>query len=245
MFQYITQNWQDLVNRVARECINNGRPADAVKIIGVSKFQPPEAVAAAIKAGLRNIGENRVQEAISKRPIVETLLKDTGIDPGIDPSDITWHFVGRLQSNKAAKAVMLFDVIQSIDSFDIAMRVDKVCQTLGKNIDIMIEVNTSSETTKAGVAPELTFDLVKKILELENLKLIGLMTIGPLTEDENTIMEAFKLLRDLRDEMEAKFVIKHKPLELSMGMSGDYPLAIRCGATQIRVGTALFGPRRY
>lgn len=237
----IAENWRNLMQQVAAATLCSGRPAKAIKIIGVSKFQSAEAIAAAIRAGLRDIGENRVQEAAAKRPEVDALLADFGIDSSL----VRWHFVGRLQSNKAAKAAALFDVIQSVDSLDLANRLERACQTLNKQLAILIEVNTSGEATKGGVSPEMTLALRRQITQFRHLNFRGLMSIGPLTDDETCIRQAFDVLRNLRAEIERILPAPDGRLELSMGMSGDFPIAIECGATMVRIGTALFGARNY
>ena len=175
-------------------------------------------------------GENRVQEAEAKRKIYGT-------------SRIPWRLIGHLQANKARKAVELFDAIDSIDSPELAERVDRIAGELGKVIPVLLEVNTSGEANKSGVAPENFTRLLDAITPLANLRLEGLMTVGPITDSEREIRKAFAELRELAEKARALTGLS-LPV-LSMGMSGDFELAIQEGSTMVRIGTLLFGAREY
>jgi len=228
-----------VLNGIERAAAAAGRNAAEITLVGVSKFHPAEAVVEMAMAGLRDFGENRVQEAAGKKVEVVGRLGDLGVDAGM----LRWHLVGHLQSNKAAKAAEIFDVIQTVDSVELVKRLGDAAGGLGKRVDCLVQVNTSGETTKSGVELHQGIFLAEAIVAEPALRFKGLMTIGPLTDDMGLVREAFQLLRDLRDEMQ-----RNQPawgrLELSMGMTDDYPLAIACGATMIRIGTALFGSRR-
>ncbi len=200
-----------------------------INIIAVSKTKPVEAIEQAISAGQLVFGENKIQEAVEKIPQIS--------HPGLQ-----WHFIGHLQRNKVKKAVELFDVIQSVDKYDTAQEISKRCTAIDKLMPIFLQVNTTDEDQKSGVSPENLEKLVEEVKELTNIKIIGLMTIGLFTDDEDEVRKSFRLLRTLKDEMNQKY----PSLEihyLSMGMSGDYEIAIQEGATHIRVGTSIFGVR--
>ncbi|MCX7881951.1 MAG: YggS family pyridoxal phosphate-dependent enzyme [Brevinematales bacterium] len=197
----------------------------SVTIIAVTKTFGPEVVREALEVGISHIGENRVQEAEEKFSQLQGF-------------HFTRHLVGHLQSNKINKALHCFDVIQSVESLALAEGISK---RLEKELPIFIEVNTSGEPSKYGISPDMALELIARIKELPHLSLRGLMTVGPLTDDEKRIRKAFSLLRHLRDEAQRWF---DYPLELSMGMSDDYLLAIEEGSTMIRLGRALFGSRQ-
>lgn len=180
------------------------------------------------EAGQRLFGENRIQEAFEKIPTLRG-------------KEVTWHFIGHLQSNKTRAAAELFDVIQTVHSPKLARRLNLHCQELGKSIDVMIQVNQAEEPQKSGVKVENLAPLISVIDELPNLNLVGLMTIPPFFEDQEKSRPYFRQLRQLRDQinLERKTCLQH----LSMGMSGDFRVAIEEGATMLRLGTVIFGPR--
>jgi pyridoxal phosphate enzyme (YggS family) len=197
-----------------------------VKIVAVTKTHGPEAVRAALAAGLRDIGENRVQEALRKQ---EDL---TGVP-------VHWHLIGTLQRNKARHAAGRFSLIHSVDRLDLAGELDRRAAP-GTVQRLLIQVNCSAEPQKGGVEPAHLSELLDQLWSLEKIQVDGLMTMSALTEDRAQQRQAFRLLRDSRDEMERS---GHRLPELSMGMSGDYPIAVEEGATMIRLGTVLFGER--
>jgi len=203
--------------------------SNEIHLIAVSKQKPINDILEAISAGQLDFGENRIQEAQDKIPV-------------INHPNLKWHFIGHLQKNKAKLAVELFDVIHSIDKYDTAKEISKHCSTLNKSMQIFIQVNTTQEEQKSGVSPSNLEKLIEEIISLKHLEIIGLMTISLFTEDTNKIRGSFKLLHTLKDSMKAKFPFI--PLNyLSMGMSGDYEIAIQEGATHIRLGTSIFGSR--
>ena len=175
-------------------------------------------------------GENRVQEGEAKRKVY-------------GPSRISWRLIGHLQANKARKAVELFDAIDSIDSIELAQRVDRIAGEMGKIMPVLIEVNTSGEASKSGISPEKFTELVDAVIPLQNLRLDGLMTVGPITDSESKIRRAFASLRELAEDAREKSGLS-LPV-LSMGMSGDFEAAILEGSTMVRIGTLLFGARDY
>ncbi len=204
---------------------------DKISFAAVSKTRTVEEMKEAEKISWVDFfGENRVQEAESKRKIYGT-------------SKISWRLIGHLQANKARKAVELFDYIDSVDSSDLALRLNRIAGETGKVIPVLIEVNTSGEASKSGISPENFNSLVDIVVKQENLRLDGLMTVGPITEDEREIRSAFANLRTLSENAREKTGLT-LPV-LSMGMSGDFESAILEGSTLIRIGTLLFGPRNY
>jgi PLP dependent protein len=197
-----------------------------VRIVAVTKTHGPEVVREAFAAGLRDVGENRVQEALPKQ---EALL-DVPVE---------WHLVGTLQRNKARHAAGRFALIHSVDRADLAMELDRR-MTAGGQQRVLIQVNCSGEPQKGGVAPESLPDLLDQVRKLERLQVLGLMTMSALTEDQQEQRRAFRQLRELRESAERQ---GHQLRELSMGMSSDFPIAVEEGATMVRLGTILFGER--
>lgn len=198
-----------------------------VRIVAVTKTHGPEAVRAALAAGLRDIGENRVQEALQKQEALRDLLVD-------------WHLVGTLQRNKARHAAGRFALIHSIDRADLAVELDRRVPA-GTRQQVLVQVNCSAEPQKGGVARQSLPALLDQLWALERIEVLGLMTMSALTADSAEQRRAFRLLRELRDAAERD---GHRLAELSMGMSGDYPIAVEEGATMIRLGTVLFGERK-
>jgi pyridoxal phosphate enzyme (YggS family) len=225
----IAHNLRQVTQRIAEACAETGRKPDDITILAVTKGHSAGTVQAAVRAGLTNIGENRVQEADEKISELGKIAR--------------WHMIGHLQTNKVKKAVELFDVIQSIDSLRVAEEINKRAGEAGKLIECYIEINSSGEEQKTGVDPSETLQLITQVRSLSNIKLSGLMTVGPLTESEESIRKSFVLCRGLfkkgRDTVGEQFA------NLSMGMSSDFELAIAEGSTMIRVGTAIFGARNH
>lgn len=228
MKQHISDNLIQLRGQIADACEEYDRDVDDVTIVGVSKTQPARAISRVVAAGIHNIGESRIQEA-------EPKIREVG-------NIARFHMIGHLQTNKVRKAVELFDVIQSVDSWKLAEEIDKRAAEIDRVIECYIEVNCSGEEQKDGVAPGETIALIKRVKELEHINLTGLMTLAPLTDDEDRIREAFRICHDLYKE--GRDIVGQDFDTLSMGMSGDFALAIAEGSTMIRVGTAIFGPRQ-
>ncbi|HIE04309.1 MAG TPA: YggS family pyridoxal phosphate-dependent enzyme [Candidatus Latescibacteria bacterium] len=221
----IAENLRRVQERMAEAALRVGRSPEDVVLVAATKGRTPEEIEEAIRVGVEAVGENRVQEAEAKFPYIRLPFRK--------------HMIGHLQRNKVKKALKLFDVIQSVDSFRLGEEISK--RALHRTVEVLVEVNTSGEETKFGVSPEGTVDLVGRLLELEGIFVSGLMTIGPLTEDEGEVRRAFSLLRELRERAERELGV-HLPV-LSMGMSGDFEVAIEEGSTMVRIGTAIFGPR--
>jgi pyridoxal phosphate enzyme (YggS family) len=227
MWNFVADNISELKARIARAAEKSGRRADRITIVAVSKTFPEDAIRAAVKAGITDIGENRIQEA-------EPKIKNLG-------KIARWHMIGHLQSNKVKRALKIFDTIQSIDSFRLAEMIDTDDEIHVRTISCLIEVNSSGEKSKFGVAPAPAIDLIKKISFLQNIKLRGLMTIGPMTDDTARLRAAFRATRELFER--GKEIAGDDFNILSMGMSADFEIAIEEGANMVRLGTAIFGRR--
>ena len=218
-------------DRIAAAANKSGRRPDDITVIAISKTHPAEAIHAAFQAGLRHFGENRVQEWEGKYAAVQNL-------------EATWHLVGHLQSNKAARAVKIFHAIDSVDDLALAQRLDRARAELasGSKLRVLLEVRLAPESTKSGAAPEDLQFLAQQIVQLLNLDLAGLMCIPPFLDNPDEVRPYFRRLRELRDSL-TKPLGRKLPV-LSMGMSHDYEVAIEEGATEVRIGTAIFGPRQ-
>ncbi len=213
--------------RIAAACARAGRDPDAVRLVAVSKTHPPESVAAAAAAGLTIFGENKVQEAAAKIPLC--------------PGHLEWHLVGHLQSNKVRHAVRLFQTIHSVDSADLLERLDRIAEEEGRRLRALFEVNVSGESSKFGLKPEQLTAVLSAAGACRRIEPVGLMTIPPASEDPERARGFFRALRELRDRARAESGFELP--ELSMGMSQDFEIAIEEGATYVRVGTDIFGPR--
>ena len=226
----IKENLIKLKEKIERAAERAGRDPKEIKLVAVSKTVPPSRILEAIEAGVSILGENRVQEADAK---IEAI-----------GHSVSWHLIGHLQSNKAKKAASLFEAIHSIDSVKIARKLDSYLEALGKKMEAFIQLNLGGEETKSGITEEELPTLLTEINKLSHLKVIGLMTIPPFLPNPEDVRPYFKRLRELRDEVNRKGIPGIHLSELSMGMSHDFEVAIEEGATFIRVGTAIFGPRR-
>ncbi|MBZ5513261.1 MAG: YggS family pyridoxal phosphate-dependent enzyme [Acidobacteriia bacterium] len=227
----------DLADRVAKvherisaACRRVGRRPEDVKLIAISKTVPPERIRQAYEAGLRDFGENRVQEAEAKRPALSDLA-------------VTWHLVGHLQTNKAKPARDLFHWIHSVDSQRLAEKLDKVGARPGDRLPVLLEVNLGEEAAKSGARQDEVPRLAEALSRLETLEVRGLMVMPPFFDDAERTRPYFRRLRELAGDVAAKNLPGVSMQELSMGMSHDFEVAIEEGATMVRVGTAIFGPR--
>lgn len=208
--------------RIAAACAAAGRPSETVTLVAVAKTHPPEAVASAAACGIHVFGENRVQEAAAKIPLC--------------PSYLDWHLVGHLQSNKVRPAVRLFSTLHAVDSIDLLRRIDAIAAEEGRRPRVLLEVNVSGEPSKFGLRPDDVPAAVAAANGLRHIELVGFMTMPPFTRDPADARPYFRALREWRDRIGGL-------TELSMGMSRDFEVAIEEGATMIRVGTDIFGPR--
>ncbi len=226
----IADNLQRVQQRIAAAAERSGRAAADITLVAVSKTISVERIQEAISAGVKHLGENRVQEAREKIPQID--------------APVTWHMIGHLQRNKAKYAVRLFDMIQSIDHQELAQEVDKRAAQVNRVMPVLIEVNTSGEASKFGVAPEQALELARQVDSLPNLQLRGFMTIAVFSEIEQAVRDCFKRLREIYETARDQSWERANISVLSMGMSHDFEWAIEEGATMVRIGTAIFGPRR-
>jgi pyridoxal phosphate enzyme (YggS family) len=213
---------------MAHAALRAGRDPAAVTLIGATKGVEPERVRDAVAAGLRDLGENWIQEALPK-------IAAVGCGP-------RWHFIGHLQRNKARMAAGPFAMIHSIDSLRIAQALNRAARNHGRSLRVLIEVNIASQPSKYGVAPEALAGLLQGLRVLPHLEPAGLMTLAPLADDPGTVRPVFRRLRELRDRLRGAEGGEGFT-ELSMGMSGDFEVAVEEGSTMVRVGRAIFGER--
>jgi len=229
----ISENIDAIRRRIASATHRTGRSPEDIALMAVSKTQPPERIREAYYVGQRLFGENRVQEFAEK----------AGALLGLNAAE--WHMIGHLQTNKAAKTAELFDTVDSVDSLKLAEKLDTAARTLGRKLDILIEINVGGETAKSGVTPDSPAlgELLMAAPRLEALVFRGLMTVPPFTDDPQGARPYFRKLRELRDTIAARRLPAISMDELSMGMSHDFEVAIEEGSTCVRVGTAIFGER--
>jgi PLP dependent protein len=229
---HIAQNIAHIESRITTACQRAGRSRAEVTLIAVSKTVEPERISAALAAGVKVLGENRVQEALTKMP-------------EITQPDVQWHLIGHLQSNKARKAVESFAAIHTVDTFKLAERLSASAGELGKRLPVFIEVNLGDEPSKAGVTEAEVLPLCEQVARLPHLALQGLMAVPPFLDNPDQVRPYFRRLRQLRDAAVAAGVVAASFNQLSMGMSNDFEVAIEEGATCVRIGSALFGARLY
>jgi PLP dependent protein len=223
----LAENFDAIEQRIAGACTCANRSRDSVLLLAVSKGMPPELVDEAVNLGQIHFGESKVQEAKAKIPQCSSRAR--------------WQMIGHLQSNKCRDAVHLFEMIQSVDSLTLAQELNKWADKAAKDLPILLEINVAGEASKFGFKPQAMLDQLSEINALPRLAVHGLMTIAPWTPDPEKVRPAFRRLRELKFECEQKL---GAPLpHLSMGMSGDFDVAIEEGATIVRIGTALFGAR--
>ncbi|MBI2956268.1 MAG: YggS family pyridoxal phosphate-dependent enzyme [Acidobacteria bacterium] len=201
-----------------------------VRLVAVTKQVPPERIAEAYRAGVRHFGENRVQEFEDKRRWLVL-------------PEAVWHLVGHLQTNKARRAVELFDRLDSLDSARLAEKIAGAAAAMKRTVPVLVQVHLGEEATKHGIEPELALEMVEQMARLEAIAIEGLMTMPPFLEPAERVRPYFRRLRELAEEIDRRRLPSVRMSELSMGMSHDFEVAIEEGATQVRLGTALFGPR--
>lgn len=213
--------------RIARAAESAGRSPAAVRLLAVSKTRPAPVIQRAYDAGQRLFGENRVQDLCGKCDDL--------------PADCEWHFIGPLQKNKVRQAVRVIDWLHSLDSVKLVERVNRIAGEEDRSLNVLVQVNISGEDTKHGCPPAAAAEIMQAVIESPRLTPRGLMTLAPYQAPEQALHQIFRGLRTLRDELERQMGLTLP--ELSMGMSGDFPIAIAEGATIVRIGTAIFGPR--
>lgn len=226
----IADRLNSLKARIRTAAAAAGRPAGEIHIVAASKTFPPSAIREAVAAGVFDIGENYIQEARDKYTALQGF-------------PVTWHFIGHLQTNKAKYAVRMFDLIQTVDSYRLALELDRCARKIGKVQAVLIQVNAAAEDSKSGVAPEEALPLIRRAAVLENIVVKGLMTLPPYFNAPEKVRPFFAALRRLRDRIDAERIDNIELKELSMGMTGDFEAAVAEGATLVRIGTAIFGER--
>lgn len=223
----ITENIKSVRERIAQAAQNNGRRADDITLIAVTKTHPAAVVEEAIRSGITDIGENRVQEAVEKYENV----KERAV----------WHLVGHLQRNKVKTALRIFDIIHSVDSIRLAAEINKRADA---PVDVLVEINIGEETSKSGVLSDAALPFLKELRVFPNLRCRGLMTIPPMIQDTEKLRHYFREIAQMQAEANRMNIFDYPLTDLSMGMTDDYETAIEEGATMVRIGRALFGERR-
>jgi pyridoxal phosphate enzyme (YggS family) len=226
----IKENLEQVKQNIANAAVKAGKRPEDIVLVMATKTVDTERIREAVRAGGRIIGENKIQEALKKYEV----LKD---------EDAEWHFIGHLQTNKVKDVLKFADMIHSVDRLSLVEKLDQRLQHEGRSMDILIQVNTSHEESKYGVSPEEAIDLVRQTAKYDTLKIYGLMTIGLFTKDEVKIRKCFKSLKGINDNIIKEGIDRVQMKYLSMGMSGDYQIAIEEGANMVRIGTAIFGAR--
>lgn len=227
----IVENLQNIENRIQEACTRAGRKRDEVTLIAVSKTKPVEMLQEVYKEGIRDFGENKVQELCQK---IEVL-----------PENINWHMIGHLQTNKVKYIVGKTRLIHSVDSLKLAEEIQRLAEKRNVDVDILVEVNIANEESKFGISKEKVIDLVQAISRLTRVHIKGLMTIAPLVNNPEDNRLFFRGIKELSVDIELQNIDNVSMDVLSMGMTGDYEVAIEEGATMVRVGTGIFGERNY
>ncbi|WP_068466340.1 YggS family pyridoxal phosphate-dependent enzyme [Candidatus Protochlamydia phocaeensis] len=229
-FSSIAERYRFIQEDIQEKALKCGRRPEEISLIAVTKTQPLSAIQEAYEAGCRQFGENRLQEALMKMPQL--------------PTDSQWHLIGTLQSNKVNKALDApFCLIHSVDSLELAQKINQVAQKFNKVVAVLLQVNTSLEASKHGLTAEQWQASLSSLVQFASLRIEGLMTIAPFTEDEKAVRACFRQLYQLRENWKEKMREPQIFRHLSMGMSHDYGIAIQEGATLVRIGTAIFGSR--
>jgi pyridoxal phosphate enzyme (YggS family) len=226
----VAANYRKILGSIDQATAKSRRDGEQVKLLAATKSQNIELIRAAVEAGITLIGENYVQEAAGKKPLITAAIE--------------WHMIGHLQRNKVKAAVDLFDVFESLDNLPLARELDKEGQKRNKVIRVFIEVNLGGEENKTGINESEAASLVQQVARLSHLRIEGLMSVPPYREDPEAVRPYFRKLRLLQEKLGEIRSPRLELRELSMGMSHDYKVAIEEGATIVRIGTALFGPRR-
>ncbi|KAB2833563.1 MAG: YggS family pyridoxal phosphate-dependent enzyme [Candidatus Brocadia sp.] len=226
----IKENLEQVRQNIVTAASKAGKKSEDIILVMATKTVDTERIREAIRAGGHIIGENKVQEALKKYAV----LKD---------EDTEWHFIGHLQTNKVKDVLKFADMIHSVDRLSLVEKLDQRLLQEGRSLDILVQVNTSQEESKYGIAPEEAISLIKQAAKYDTLRIRGLMTIGLFTKDEIKIRKCFKVLKETYDTLIKEAIDRVQMKYLSMGMSGDYQIAIEEGANMVRIGTAIFGAR--
>lgn len=230
MFSTIAENLAFIRERMRAACLRAGRNPSDVRLVGVTKTVPIDRIREGVEAGIAILGENYVQEARKKAEALADL-------------DVSWHFIGHLQSNKAKQVLECCDLIQTVDRESLAKALGLLAEKRGREIPVLVQVNVGDEESKSGVHPERLLPLFRVVSAVDGLDVRGLMTLPPYYEDPERVRPFFRKLHDLLERIRESAAHPERIVELSMGMSHDYEAAIEEGATMVRIGTALFGTR--
>ncbi|MFC1492423.1 YggS family pyridoxal phosphate-dependent enzyme [candidate division KSB1 bacterium] len=225
----LNENIEKVKERIRKAAERSGRKEDDITLIAVTKTHPPDTIDEAIRNGITNVGENRIQEAEDKFSSV------------VEREKAVWHFIGHLQRNKAKKAVRIFDVIHSVDSESLANELEKHVEN---TIDVFVEINIGEEEQKSGIMPGDSFRFLETLRKFEKLNCRGLMVIPPIGDTPEDVRKYFRAIADLQNEVNRKNIFNNPLTDLSMGMTDDFETAIEEGATHVRIGRAIFGPRK-
>ncbi|MBZ4664813.1 YggS family pyridoxal phosphate-dependent enzyme [Mahella sp.] len=229
MYEYIASNIDRVKERIKKAAERSGRSVDDIVLIAVTKTVDVERIKAAVNYGIKDLGENRVQELAAKYPYIS--------------DDVRWHMIGRLQTNKVKYIIDRVSLIHSVDSLKLLKEIDKRSEIANRMMDILIEVNVAGETSKGGVAVENVIDFVKQSAAFENIRIKGLMTVAPQTDNPEIVRPHFMRMNDLSYKIKKLKLDNVEMKYLSMGMSGDFEVAIEEGSNMVRIGTAIFGQR--
>ncbi|MCB2198074.1 YggS family pyridoxal phosphate-dependent enzyme [bacterium] len=236
MVSTVAERLEQVRGIVADAAAKSGRQEQDIRLVAVTKFHPASVVLEAVQAGLTEFGENRFQEVPEKQADVRQAIGDQA-------DRLTWHFIGQLQSNKARKVIHSFSMVQSVDRESLVQRLDRIAGEEGRSLDVLMQVKVTGAEQQGGVEPDDAQKLAELISVCENLSLHGLMAIGPVTGDRSVLHSAFSKVRTLAETIDSLHLPGVSMNTLSMGMSGDFDVAIEEGATLIRIGTVLFGSR--
>ncbi|MCX8129969.1 MAG: YggS family pyridoxal phosphate-dependent enzyme [Clostridia bacterium] len=228
---FIKHNIEDIRKRVEKAALKSGRSLSDIEIIAVSKTVEPERINKAIEAGLKNLGENRVQELCEKYDILSEECK--------------WHLIGHLQTNKVKYIVDKVALIHSVDRIDLAREIDLRAKKAGKILDILVQINVAGEESKFGLSSEESLEFIKNVSKFDNISVKGLMTIAPLVQNQEEVRPVFRELRKIFIDIKRENIDNINMDYLSMGMSNDFEVAIEEGSNMVRIGTAIFGRRQY
>lgn len=226
----IKKNIQAINEKISDIALSCGRDPDDIVLIAVTKTVSPSNISKALEAGLQNFGENRVQELVEKYDKIDKKAK--------------WHLIGSLQTNKVKYIIDKVELIHSLDRIKLAKEIEKRAARIDRQIPALIQVNISGESTKSGIRPEETIDFIEAMKQYPHIRIKGLMTIGPLTEDRELIRDCFRQMKKLFDEIKTKKFSHAQMQYLSMGMTNDFDIAIEEGANMVRIGRAIFGERK-
>lgn len=229
--QWFDRNFDDIKSRIAAVCKRTGRNPNEIILLAATKTVPVEVINHAIESGVEFIGENRVQELLSKKDSLSTKVHR--------------HFIGHLQTNKVKDIIEEVEMIESVHSLKLASEINRLCEKCGKVMDILVEVNIGDEESKSGFEPDEVYDAVLEMTKMSHIRVKGLMTIPPICENSQENRQYFLKMHKLFIDISAKIKDNVSTVYLSMGMSGDFEEAIECGANIVRIGTSLFGQRDY